>query len=207
MQEQSPELRKKAIAAKLNGKPVDLSHKLKESGELRFVLPKTLEALEIIRHSTSHLMAHAVSELFPETQVAIGPVIEDGFYYDFKRSAFYAGRSGKNRSANEGNRSNKIFPSIDWNGQKRRRFGFYREKEEPMKVEIIEEKGGDMVSLYKQNGFIDLCLGPHVPSTGKLGSFKLLHTAGAYWKGDEKNPMLQRIYGTAWFRTRIQGIS
>lgn len=199
LQEQPQELRKKAIAAKLNGRPVDLSHKLKESGELSFLLPNTPEALEIIRHSTSHLMAHAVTELFPDTQVAIGPVIEDGFYYDFKRSEPFTAEDLEKIEARMKEIAAKNFPveRLEWSKEEALRF--YREKEEPMKLEIIQEKGGDVVSLYQQDGFVDLCLGPHVPSTGKLHSFKLLHTAGAYWKGDEKNAMLQRIYGTAWF--------
>jgi threonyl-tRNA synthetase len=199
LQEQPQVVRKEAIAARINGHLVDLSHKLKESGELSFVLPKTPEALEIIRHSTSHLMAHAVTELFPDAQVGIGPVIEDGFYYDFKRNESFTQEDLEKIEKKMKEIVSKDYEveRLEW--AKEEALKFYKEKEEPMKVELIQEKGGDVVSLYQQNGFIDLCLGPHVPSTGKLHSFKLLHTAGAYWKGDEKNPMLQRIYGTAWF--------
>jgi threonyl-tRNA synthetase len=199
LKDQPPEVRETALAAKINGKQVDLSHALKESGEIKFVLPGSEEALEIFRHSTSHLMAHAVSELFPDAQVAIGPVIEDGFYYDFKRNEPFTPED----LVKIENKMKEI-AAADYSIErvelpKKEAIRFFQQKGEPMKVELIEQRGGEIVSCYKQNGFIDLCLGPHVPSTGRLGSFKLLHTAGAYWKGDEKNPMLQRIYGTAWF--------
>jgi len=192
-------LKQNAIAAKVNGKAVDLSHPLQESGNLIWILAGSDEALDILRHSTSHLMAHAVSDLFPDAQVGIGPVIEDGFYYDFKKDQPFTPedlekieRRMKEIAAQDYSISRLEFP-------KQEALEFWRNKKEPMKVELIEERGGDTVSFYKQNGFMDLCLGPHVPSTGKLRAFKLLHTAGAYWKGDERNPMLQRIYGTAWF--------
>ncbi|HJZ11229.1 MAG TPA: threonine--tRNA ligase, partial [Acidobacteriota bacterium] len=188
-----------ALAARISGREVDLSHKLRESGELSFILPGSAEAIEIYRHSTSHLMAHAVTELFPDTEVAIGPVIEDGFYYDFKRESPFTPEDlakieekMKQIAASDYAVERLEFP-------KEQAIRMFREKGEPMKVELIEERGGETVSCYRQNGFIDLCLGPHVPSTGRLHSFKLLHTAGAYWRGDERNPMLQRIYGTAWF--------
>jgi len=199
LQDQPSEVRKKALAAVVNGREVDLSCPLKESGEVKFILAGSSEALEIYRHSTSHLMAHAVTELYPETQVAIGPVIEDGFYYDFKRETAFTPEDLERIEAKmkEITAANYTVERLEM--PKDEAVRFFREKGEPMKVEIIEEKGGDTVSCYRQNGFVDLCLGPHVPSTGKLHSFKLLHTAGAYWKGDEKNPMLQRIYGTAWF--------
>jgi threonyl-tRNA synthetase len=191
--------RKDTIAAKLNGKAVDLSHPLQESGTLSWILTGSAEALEILRHSTSHLMAHAVTELFPDAQVGIGPVIEDGFYYDFKMEHPFTPedlekieKRMKEIAANDYSIARLEFP-------KQEALDFWQNKNEPMKVELIRERGGNTVSFYRQNGFMDLCLGPHVPSTGKLASFKLLHTAGAYWKGDERNPMLQRIYGTAWF--------
>ncbi len=199
LQEQRDEVREQALSAKINGRPVDLSHKLAESGELSFVLPGSPEAIEILRHSTSHLMAHAVSELFPEAQVAIGPVIEDGFYYDFKRDVPFTPEDLEKIEAKMKEIVARDHPVERLEFPKQEAVNFFREKQEPMKVELIEERGGEIVSCYRQNGFIDLCLGPHVPSTGKLRAFKLLHTAGAYWKGDEKNAMLQRIYGTAWF--------
>jgi threonyl-tRNA synthetase len=199
LKDQPAEVRKKALAASINGRQVDLSHKLMESGEVRFILPHTSEALEIYRHSTSHLMAHAVSELFPDAQVAIGPVIEDGFYYDFKRDTPFTPEDLQQIEAKMKEIASANYSVERIEMPKQEAIRFFSEKKEPMKVELIEERGGEIVSCYQQNGFIDLCLGPHVPSTGRLGSFKLLHTAGAYWKGDEKNPMLQRIYGTAWF--------
>ena len=199
LRDQPDEVRQQALAAKINGRAVDLSHKLQESGNLSFVLPGSLDALEILRHSTSHLMAHAVSELFPEAQVAIGPVIEDGFYYDFKRDVPFTPEDLEKIEAKMKEIVAKDHPVERLEFPKQEALKFFREKQEPMKVELIEERAGEIVSCYRQNGFIDLCLGPHVPSTGKLRAFKLLHTAGAYWKGDEKNAMLQRIYGTAWF--------
>jgi threonyl-tRNA synthetase len=200
LKEQSPDVRQIAVAALLNGREVDLSHPLQESGELKFISFDSPQGIEILRHSTSHLMAHAVSELFPDAQVAIGPVIEDGFYYDFKRETPFTPEDLEKIEAKM-----KEIVSADYAVErvempKEEALRFFEAKGEPMKVELIEERGGEIVSCYRQNGFIDLCLGPHVPSTGRLGVFKLLHTAGAYWKGNEKNPMLQRIYGTAWVK-------
>lgn len=199
LQEQPEEVRKQALAAKINGRAVDLSHHMKESGDLSFILPASPEAIEIYRHSTSHLMAHAVSELFPDAQVAIGPVIEDGFYYDFKRNDPFTPEDLEKIEVKMKAIAAKDYPIERMEFSKEEALRFFREKDEPMKVELIEERGGETVSCYRQNNFIDLCLGPHVPGTGRLHSFKLLHTAGAYWKGNEKYPMLQRIYGTAWF--------
>jgi threonyl-tRNA synthetase len=199
LKDAKPEVRASAIAAKLNGTLVDLSHKLSEGGDLSFVLPGSQEALEIFRHSTSHLMAHAVTELFPDAQVGIGPVIEDGFYYDFKRDQPFTPEDLEKieNKMKEIVASNYQVDRLEY--PKQEAIQFWKEKNEPMKVELIEEKGGATVSFYKQNGFMDLCLGPHVPNTGRLGPFKLLHTAASYWRGDEKNATLQRIYGTAWF--------
>lgn len=195
----SPKIRKEAIAAKLNGRAVDLSHALQESGNLTWILSGSPEALEILRHSTSHLMAHAVTELFPDAQVGIGPVIEDGFYYDFKKDQPFTPEDLEKIERRMKEIASKDYPISRLEYPKQEALEFWRDKNEPMKIELIQERGGETVSFYNQNGFMDLCLGPHVPSTGKLGSFKLLHTAGAYWRGDERNPMLQRIYGTAWF--------
>src|SRR5262249_32213765 len=199
LKDAKPEVRSSAIAAKLNGKLVDLSHKLSEGGDVSFVHPGSPEALDIFRHSTSHLMAHAVTELFPDAQVGIGPVIEDGFYYDFKREQPFTPEDLEKieKKMKEIVASNYQVDRLEY--PKEEAIRFWKEKNEPMKVELIEERGGDTVSFYKQNGFMDLCLGPHVPNTGRLGPFKLLHTAASYWKGDEKNATLQRIYGTAWF--------
>lgn len=199
LKEQKPEVRNDALAARFNGKLVDLSYKLAASGDLSFVTPQAKEAIEILRHSTSHLMAHAVSELFPEAQVGIGPVIEDGFYYDFKRETPFTPDDLEKIEARMKEIASRDLVVNRLEYPKQEAIQYWKEHNEPMKVELIEEKGGESVSFYKQGDFMDLCLGPHVPNTGKLHSFKLLHTAGAYWKGSEKNAALQRIYGTAWF--------
>jgi threonyl-tRNA synthetase len=199
LQEQPEHIQKESLAAKINGRAVDLSHRLRESGQVSFIFSPSEDAIEIYRHSTSHLMAHAVTELFPDAQVAIGPVIEDGFYYDFKREKAFTPEDLEKIEAKMKEIAAKNYPVERLEFSKEEALKFFKEKGEPMKVELIEERGGEIVSCYRQNSFIDLCLGPHVPSTGRLHSFKLLHIAGAYWKGNEKNPMLQRIYGTAWF--------
>jgi threonyl-tRNA synthetase len=198
LEDQPKKIQKSAIAAKINGKLVDLSHILCDSAQISFILPDSNEGIEILRHSTSHLMAHAVTELFPDAQVGIGPVIEDGFYYDFKRDVPFTPEDLEKIEARMREIAAKNFTVTRIEYPKQEALSYWREHNEPMKVELIEERGGETVSFYKQDSFMDLCLGPHVPSTGRLGVFKLLHTAGAYWRGDEKNAMLQRIYGTAW---------
>lgn len=198
LKDQPDEVRKEALAAKFNGKEVDLSFRLEEPGDLKFILPSSKEGLDIIRHSTSHLMAHAVTELFPDAQVGIGPVIEDGFYYDFKLDKPFTPEDLEKIEARMKEIVKRNYSVSRLEYPKNEALDYWRKQNEPMKVELIEEKGGDTVSFYKQDSFMDLCLGPHVPSTGRLGVFKLLHTAGAYWRGDEKKDMLQRIYGTAW---------
>lgn len=198
LKDQPDEVRKEALAAKFNGKEVDLSFRLEEPGNLKFILPSSKEGLDIIRHSTSHLMAHAVTELFPDAQVGIGPVIEDGFYYDFKLDKPFTPEDLEKIEARMKEIVKRNYSVSRLEYPKNEALDYWRKQNEPMKVELIEEKGGDTVSFYKQDSFMDLCLGPHVPSTGRLGVFKLLHTAGAYWRGDEKKDMLQRIYGTAW---------
>ncbi len=198
LKDQPEEVRKEALAAKINGRQVDLSYRLSESGDLSFILPSSKEGLDIIRHSTSHLMAHAVTELFPDTQVGIGPVIEDGFYYDFRRDTPFNPEDLEKIEARMREIVKRNYPVSRLEYPKDEALNYWRQQNEPMKVELIEDRGGDSVSFYKQDSFMDLCLGPHVPSTGRLGVFKLLHTAGAYWRGDERNAMLQRIYGTAW---------
>jgi threonyl-tRNA synthetase len=143
-------------------------------------------------------MAHAVTELFPGTQVGIGPVIEDGFYYDFKRDVPFTPDDLEKIEKRMKEIAKRNLPVARLDFPKNEALDYWRKQNEPMKVELIEERGGDTVSFYKQDNFMDLCLGPHVPNTNRLGVFKLLHTAGAYWRGDERNDMLQRIYGTAW---------
>jgi len=192
-------LRKAALAARLDGRLVDTSYVIQKDAALSIVTDKDAEGLEIIRHSTAHLLAQAVKELFPQAQVTIGPVIEDGFYYDF---AFERPFTPEDLAAIEAKMaelarqdqsvSRRVMPRDE-------AVKFFRNLGELYKAEIIAgipEK--EEISLYGQGNWVDLCRGPHVPSTGKLKAFKLTKVAGAYWRGDSRNEMLQRIYGTAW---------
>jgi threonyl-tRNA synthetase len=186
------------IAAKINGRLVDLNQMLEEDCSLEWVWDNSPEGLEVLRHSTAHLMAQAVQSLFPETQVTIGPTIQDGFYYDFKReTAFTPEEIAKiEQRMEELARANLKVSREEM--PKAQAIEMFRRMGEDYKVEIIEGITDDPVSLYRQGDWIDLCRGPHVPSTGKLKAFKITGVAGAYWRGDEKNEMLQRIYGTSW---------
>ncbi len=192
-------LARAALAGKVNGKLVDLSTPITENSTVAIITDKDPEGLEIIRHSTSHLMAQAVKELFPDAQVTIGPVIENGFYYDFsmphsltledlpkieKKMDEIVKRDLKiEREEMDRDEAVKFFKSIGEN----------------YKAEIIESiPSGETISLYRQGDYVDLCRGPHVPNTGRLKVHKLMKIAGAYWRGDSKNEMLQRIYGTAF---------
>ena len=195
----APSLGKAAIAGRFDGQLVDLNHVVTTDGQLAIITAKDDDGVEVIRHSTAHLLAHAVKELFPSAQVTIGPVIDDGFYYDFsferaftpedllaieKKMKQLAKKDLKiERSVRERDDASNYFLSLG----------------ETYKSEIIRDlPESEELSLYSQGDFTDLCRGPHVPSTGKLKTFKLLKVAGAYWRGDSKNAMLQRIYGTAW---------
>ena len=186
------------IAAKLNGSPVDLSRILDEDCSLEWVSIDSPEGLDVLRHSTAHLMAQAVQSLFPGTQVTIGPTIQDGFYYDFKRERpFTPEEIAKiEQRMEELARANLKVTREEMS--KAQAIEMFRRMGEHYKVSIIEGITEDSVSLYRQGDWIDLCRGPHVPSTGKLKAFKITGVAGAYWRGDEKNEMLQRIYGTSW---------
>ena len=186
------------IAAKLNGSPVDLSRALDEDCSLEWVSIDSPEGLDVLRHSTAHLMAQAVQSLFPGTQVTIGPTIQDGFYYDFKRETpFTPEEIAKiEQRMEELARANLKVTREEM--PKAQAIEMFRRMGEDYKVSIIEGITEDPVSLYRQDDWIDLCRGPHVPSTGKLKAFKITGVAGAYWRGDEKNEMLQRIYGTSW---------
>ena len=186
------------IAAKLNGSPVDLSRALDEDCSVEWVSIDSPEGLDVLRHSTAHLMAQAVQSLFPGTQVTIGPTIRDGFYYDFKRETpFTPEEIAKiEQRMEELARANLKVTREEM--PKAQAIEMFRRMGEDYKVSIIEGITEDPVSLYRQGDWIDLCRGPHVPSTGKLKAFKITGVAGAYWRGDEKNEMLQRIYGTSW---------
>ncbi len=194
-----PGLAKATLAGKVNGKLVDASCLIENDAELAIITERDEEGLEVIRHSTAHLLAQAVKQLFPEAQVTIGPVIEDGFYYDF---AYKTGFTPEDMAAIEKRMGELVKQDIPVERSVMSRDDatrFFREMGEEYKAEIIESiPANEDLSLYKQGEFIDLCRGPHVPSTGKLKSFKLMKLAGAYWRGDAKNEMLQRVYGTAW---------
>ena len=194
-----PGLAKAAVAGKINGDVVDTSTVLNEDCELGIVTAKDEEGLDVIRHSTAHLLAQAVKQLYPDAQVTIGPVIDNGFYYDF---AYAPGFSEDDLAAIEKRMTELAqanYPVQRSVMDRPSAVQHFRDKGEIYKSEIIESIPGDEeLSLYGQEDFTDLCRGPHVPSTGHLKAFKLMKLAGAYWRGDSKNEMLQRIYGTAW---------
>jgi threonyl-tRNA synthetase len=191
-------LAKAALAGKVNGEMVDLSAPLDDGAKVEIITEKSPEALEIIRHSASHLMAQAVKELFPLAKVTIGPAIESGFYYDFDVERPFSpedlerieARMAELAAADQ-RIERKVMSSAE-------AIKFFEALGEPYKTELIEDIGVETVSIYSQGGFSDLCRGPHLPSTSRIKAFKLLSIAGAYWRGDEKNRMLQRIYGTAF---------
>ena len=192
-------LARAAIAGKINGKLVDVSSQIAEDCELSIITEKDAEGLEIIRHSCAHLLAHAVKELFPDAQVTIGPVIDDGFYYDFsyKRPFTPEDLTALEKRMHEiSKRDLKIERKI-WD--RSAAIDFFKQQGEHYKAQIIQSiPGNEDLSLYSQGEFTDLCRGPHVPATSKIKVFKLMKVAGAYWRGDSNNEMLQRIYGTAW---------
>jgi threonyl-tRNA synthetase len=200
-----PGLAKAALAGKVDGKVVDLSHRLEHDSRVAIVTEKEPEGLDVIRHSTAHLLAYAVKELFPEAQVTIGPVIADGFYYDFayKRPFTPDDLAAIEAKMRELARLDEKVVREEWNRDDAVRY--FESIGEKYKAEIIAAIPADEpIGLYREGKFIDLCRGPHVPSTGKLKVFKLMKLAGAYWRGDSNNEMLQRIYGTAWTRKEDQ---
>lgn len=189
---------KNLVAAKIDGEVVDLNRPLDKACLVEWIVPESVEGLDVLRHSTAHLMAQAVQSLFPGTQVTIGPVIENGFYYDFKRDEPFSPEDLEliEKRMQELAKANlkvmrEEIPRSD-------AIKLFREMGESYKVEIIEGLPGETVSLYRQGDWVDLCRGPHVPSTGAIKAFKLTSIAGAYWRGDSNNEQLQRIYGTSW---------
>ena len=192
-------LAKAALAGKVDGKVVDTSYTMSSNASLAIITAKDAEGLEVIRHSTAHLLAYAVKELFPEAQVTIGPVIDDGFFYDF---SFTRGFTPEDLAAIEKRMTelaNKDEAVVRRVLPRDEAVAYFKGLGEHYKAEIIASiPSNEDVSLYREGNFEDLCRGPHVPSTGKLKHFKLMKVAGAYWRGDHKNEMLQRIYGTAW---------
>jgi threonyl-tRNA synthetase len=200
-----PGLAKAALAGKVDGKLVDTSHVIDHDASLAIVTDRDPEGLDVLRHSTAHLLAYAVKELFPEAQVTIGPVIEDGFYYDFayKRPFTPEDLAAIERKMTElAQRDEPVLRSLMPRDEAVKLFEHMGEH---YKAEIIASIPSDEpISLYAEGRFVDLCRGPHVPSTGKLKVFKLTKVAGAYWRGDSRNEMLQRIYGTAWAKKEDQ---
>ena len=194
-----------SLAGKVNGKIVDMSHRIGADCDLAIITEKDAEGLEVIRHSSAHLLAHAVKELFPEAQVTIGPVIEDGFYYDFSYKRPFTTEdlaAIEKRMTEISKRDLKVERKV-W--ERSEAINFFKGQGEHYKAQLIESIPGDEdVSLYSQGDFTDLCRGPHVPATSKLKVFKLMKVAGAYWRGDSRNEMLQRIYGTAWVKKEDQ---
>ena len=195
-----PGLAKAALLAVVDGAEWDLSRPIDGDASLSLITAKDTAALALLRHDCAHVMAEAVLELFPETQVTIGPAIENGFYYDFHRDTAFSEddlAAIESRMHEIVDRDEEIVRSV-WTRDEA--VDFYKKNNEPFKVELVEAIPADeTVTFYRQGDFIDLCRGPHLPSTGKLGhAFKLMKVAGAYWRGDSNRPMLQRIYGTAW---------
>ena len=194
-------LARAALAGKVDGRLVDTAHLIEDDAELAIVTERDPEGLEVIRHSTAHLLAYAVKELFPEAQVTIGPVIDNGFYYDFAYSRPFTPDDLAAIEKRMNELAKRDIPVSREVWQRDEAVRFFESQGEKYKAELIAAiPPGEDVSLYREGDFIDLCRGPHVPSTGKLKVFKLMRVAGAYWRGDSRNEMLQRVYGTAWAR-------
>jgi len=198
-------LARAALAGKVDGRLVDTSYLIERDVELAIVTDRDADGVDVIRHSTAHLLAYAVKDLFPDAQVTIGPVIDNGFYYDFSYKRPFTPddlAAIEKRMAELAKRDTPVtreeMPRDD-------AVAFFKGLGEHYKAEIIASiPSNEPISLYREGAFVDLCRGPHVPSTGKLKVFKLMKLAGAYWRGDSKNEMLQRIYGTAWAKKEDQ---
>ncbi|MEO8040321.1 MAG: threonine--tRNA ligase [Betaproteobacteria bacterium] len=200
-----PGLAKAALGGKVDGRLVDISHRIDGDAEVAIVTARDAEGLDLIRHSTAHLLAYAVKELYPDAQVTIGPVIESGFYYDFSYQRPFTPEDLLAIEKKMTELANRDIPVAREVWPRDKAVEFFRSIGEHYKAEIIASiPAGEDVSLYREGDFIDLCRGPHVPSTGKLKVFKLMKVAGAYWRGDSRNEMLQRIYGTAWAKKEEQ---
>jgi threonyl-tRNA synthetase len=197
-------LAKAALAGKVDGKLVDTSYRIDRDAKLEIVTEKSPDALEIIRHSTAHLLAQATQRLFPDTQVTIGPVVDNGFYYDFARKAPFTPDDLEKIEAEMRKIAAEALPVERSVMAKDDAIAFFKNKGEIYKAQIIDDiiPPGEEISLYGQGDWIDLCRGPHVPNTNRLKAFKLMKVAGAYWRGDSNNEMLQRVYGTAWLNEK-----
>ncbi len=189
-----------AVAIRVNGTLRDLTRPLEEDASIEIITRQDPEGLEILRHDTAHILAEAVKELYPETQITIGPAIENGFYYDFYRKEAFSTENFETieQKMREIIDRNTPFEREEWSRDDA--LTFFKNQGEMFKAELVESiPKGETITLYRQGNFIDLCRGPHLPSTGKIGKhFKLMKLAGAYWRGNSNNPMLQRMYGTAW---------
>ena len=198
-------LAKAALAGKVNGELVDTSYLMDADAQLAIITDKDADGVDVIRHSTAHLLAYAVKSLYPDAQVTIGPVIENGFYYDFAYKRPFTPEdlvAIENKMTELAKKDEPVTREV-WDRDEA--VAFFKAQGEDYKAEIIGAiPAGEKISLYREGEFIDLCRGPHVPSTGKLKVFKLMKVAGAYWRGDSKNEMLQRIYGTAWAKKEDQ---
>jgi len=198
-------LARAALAGRVDGKLVDTSYRLEQDADLAVVTDKDADGVEILRHSTAHLLAHAVKELFPDAQVTIGPVVDNGFYYDFSFKRPFTPDDLKAIEKRMQEIAKRDLPVERKLMARDDAVAYFRGIGEQYKAEIIASiPANEEISLYAQGDFTDLCRGPHVPSTGRLKVFKLMKLAGAYWRGDPKNEMLQRIYGTAWGRKEDQ---
>ena len=192
-------LAKAALGGKVGDRLVDTSHTIEQDSRLSIITAKDADGLDLIRHSTAHLLAYAVKELFPDAQVTIGPVIDNGFYYDFSYKRPFTPDDLAAIEKKMAELAAKDEPVVRRVLPRDEAVAHFKSMGELYKAEIIASiPAGEDVSLYREGGFEDLCRGPHVPSTGKLKHFKLMKVAGAYWRGDHRNEMLQRIYGTAW---------
>ncbi len=193
------DLPQKPLFARVDGQMLDLETPLDSDMEVQPVYAGSEEALDVLRHSAAHLLAHAVLDLFPGTQTGIGPAVENGFYYDFLRETPFTPEDLERIENRMRDLSEKNFPIKRQYFSKEEAVARFKEMGQELKVELIQEKAGESVSTYGQEGFIDFCLGPHVPSTGYIQHFKILSVSGAYWKGDERGKQLQRIYGAVFF--------
>ena len=195
----APSLAKAALAGKVNNQLVDTTYEVSDDAKVEIITDKDAAGLDIIRHSTAHLLAQAVKQLFPQAQVTIGPVIADGFYYDFAFSRAFTPEDLHKIEAKMHELAKQAQPVTRRVMSRDQATKFFRDLGEEFKVKIIDAIPLDEpLSFYQQGDFVDLCRGPHVPNTSKLKVFKLTKLAGAYWRGDTNNDMLQRIYGTAW---------
>jgi threonyl-tRNA synthetase len=195
----SPGLARKALAARANGKEVDLTYKLEEDNELKILTSDDPEALEIFRHSSAHLLAAAVMELFPGTECGIGPPIDDGFFYDFRVERPFTPEDLEKIEKRMKELAKENIPYKRVEIPKEEALEIFRKQGQELKVELVAEKGGDVVSCYQLGEFFDFCHGPHVPSSGRIKALKVLESSNAYWKGDERNPQMQRIYATSFY--------